>query len=100
MYSLPNISRKQNLQTYLSILCCCLIIPLSDEPLKDFTSDSLELHEFVCDVIGDDSVNFEIVRLDSWVINDIVAKRFSSAGNNPFLFGDTAHRHPGSSIGQ
>jgi 2-polyprenyl-6-methoxyphenol hydroxylase-like FAD-dependent oxidoreductase len=42
--------------------------------------------------IGDDSLPFEIVNVSKWLINEIVAERYSDG--NIFCLGDAVHRHP------
>lgn len=42
--------------------------------------------------IGDDSVDFEIIDVAKWYINEIVAERYSDG--NIHLLGDSVHRHP------
>lgn len=65
----------------------------SEDPFKDLTPDSPELIDFIKELIGDDTVEVEVLRLDPWVIRDSVAEMFSSDGN-AFILGDAAHRHP------
>jgi 2-polyprenyl-6-methoxyphenol hydroxylase-like FAD-dependent oxidoreductase len=65
----------------------------SEDPFRDLTPQSQELIQFLKEVIGDDNVDVEVVRLDPWVVRDEVAERFSS-DRNAFLLGDAAHRHP------
>ena len=63
-------------------------------PFDGLTPQSPELLDYMREVIGDDSVDIDIERVDPWVLRDSVAKRFSSAENDVFLLGDAAHRHP------
>ena len=65
----------------------------SDDLFQDLTPQSPELIQFVKELIGDDTVDVGILRLDPWVIRDTVAGKFSSE-RNVFLLGDAAHRHP------
>jgi hypothetical protein len=69
------------------------LIGTSEDPFGDLTPKSPELIDFVKELIGDDTVEVEVLRLDPWVIRDSVAETFSSEGN-AFLLGDAAHRHP------
>lgn len=65
----------------------------TEDPFRDLTPQSQELVNFVREVIGDDSVDVEIIRLDPWVVRESVAEKFSSE-RDAFLLGDAAHRHP------
>jgi 2-polyprenyl-6-methoxyphenol hydroxylase-like FAD-dependent oxidoreductase len=65
----------------------------TEDPFRDLTPQSAELVNFVKEVIGDDSVDVEILRLDPWVVRESVAETFSSQ-RDVFLVGDAAHRHP------
>ncbi len=65
----------------------------TEDPFKDLTPKSPELLDYLREIIGDDSVEIEVLRLDPWVVRDSVAGRFSVEGN-VFLLGDAAHRHP------
>ena len=66
---------------------------VTEDPFRDLTPQSPELVDFVKEVIGDDSVEVEVIRLDPWVVRESVAERFSSE-QDVFLLGDAAHRHP------
>lgn len=65
----------------------------TEDPFKDLTPQSAELIEYIRELIGDDSVDIEIQRLDPWVLRDSVAINFSKE-QRAFLLGDAAHRHP------
>jgi 2-polyprenyl-6-methoxyphenol hydroxylase-like FAD-dependent oxidoreductase len=65
----------------------------SEDPFRDLTPQSPELIDFLKEIIGDETVDVEILRLDPWVIRESVADTFSRSGN-VFLLGDAAHRHP------
>ncbi|KIX98404.1 uncharacterized protein Z520_05705 [Fonsecaea multimorphosa CBS 102226] len=43
-------------------------------------------------IIGDDSVDVQILNISKWMINDIVAEKYSKG--NVFCLGDAVHRHP------
>lgn len=62
-------------------------------PWKDFTTETPQLLEHIKECIGDDSVELDILRIDTWVIRETVAEKFSM-NNDVFLLGDAAHRHP------
>jgi 2-polyprenyl-6-methoxyphenol hydroxylase-like FAD-dependent oxidoreductase len=65
----------------------------SEDPFRDLTPQSSELIQFAKEVIGDDTVDVEIIRLDPWVVRESIAETFSSE-REAFLLGDAAHRHP------
>ncbi|KAI1335284.1 FAD binding domain-containing protein [Xylariaceae sp. FL0016] len=61
----------------------------------DLTASSPEIVECVREAIGDDAVDIEILSVDSWVVRETVAERYSTQEHeNAFLLGDAAHRHP------
>lgn len=60
---------------------------------KRLTPDNPELVAYIKELIGDDTIDVEISRVDGWVVREDVAETFSS-GQNIFLLGDAAHRHP------
>lgn len=74
-------------------LLVCFTPGATEDPFKDLTPQSPELREFLQEIIGDDSVDVEVLRLDPWVIRETVAKCYQD-GQNVFLLGDAAHRHP------
>lgn len=50
------------------------------------------------ELIGDDSIDVEILNISKWLINDVVAKKYSKG--NVFCLGDAVHRHlPSNSLG-
>lgn len=65
----------------------------SEDPFKDLTTKSPELINFLKEIIGDETVDVEVLRIDPWVIRESAAKKLSNDGN-VFLLGDAAHRHP------
>jgi hypothetical protein len=65
----------------------------TEDPFRDLTPESPEVKQFAKEVIGDDSVDVEILRLDPWVIRESIAEKFSIE-RDVFLLGDAAHRHP------
>ncbi|KAK5993785.1 2,4-dichlorophenol 6-monooxygenase [Cladobotryum mycophilum] len=68
-----------------------------NDPFRDMKPDDKELISFIRGMIGDDSVDVEVLRVDPWVVRETVADQFScavdSAYQNVFLLGDVAHRH-------
>jgi hypothetical protein len=74
-------------------LLVCFTPGTSEDPFKDLTPDSPELIEYIQGLIGDPSVDVEVVRLDPWVCRETVAEEYS-IGHNVHLLGDAAHRHP------
>ncbi|KAL1872728.1 hypothetical protein Daus18300_004274, partial [Diaporthe australafricana] len=65
----------------------------TEDPFKDLTPKSAELIDYIRELIGDDSVDIEVLRLDPWVIRDSVAIKFSTE-QSAFILGDAAHHHP------
>ncbi|KAH6613544.1 FAD binding domain-containing protein [Chaetomium sp. MPI-SDFR-AT-0129] len=66
-------------------------------PGADLTADAMdashdEYLSRVKEVIGDDSVQPEILHVGKWWINETVAEYYSDG--NVFCFGDSTHRHP------
>ncbi|KAJ0108781.1 hypothetical protein J7T55_011272 [Diaporthe amygdali] len=65
----------------------------TEDPFKDLTPKSAELIDYIRELIGDDSVDIEVQRLDPWVMRDSVAIKFSRE-QSAFILGDAAHHHP------
>lgn len=65
----------------------------TEDPFKDLTPESTELIDYLRELIGDESVDIEVQRIDPWVLRDSVAINFSKE-QSAFLLGDAAHRHP------
>lgn len=74
-------------------LIVCVTPGTSEDPFKDLAPESPELIEGIREMIGDDSVDIEVLRLDPWVVRETVATNYS-AGHNIHILGDAAHRHP------
>ncbi|KAM5350982.1 hypothetical protein ACJ41O_003705 [Fusarium nematophilum] len=68
--------------------------PGGTNPFEGLTPDSPELVDMVRDLVGDDSITVEILRLDPWVVRESVAETYSAVDGNVFILGDAAHRHP------
>lgn len=66
---------------------------VTEDPFKDLTPESTELIDYLKELIGDDSVDVTVQRIDPWVLRDSVAIKFSME-QSAFLLGDAAHRHP------
>ncbi|KAI8622881.1 FAD binding domain-containing protein [Xylariaceae sp. FL1651] len=64
------------------------------DPFKGLTPQSPVLLDLVHEIIGDDSVDVEILKLDPWAVRESVAETYSVEGRNIFILGDAAHRHP------
>ncbi|KAK5991516.1 2,4-dichlorophenol 6-monooxygenase [Cladobotryum mycophilum] len=84
-------SRKGNLHY--------LVRPGMDDPdfawwtvFRMFTPSFEQVQKQVYSALGDNSIPVEIQRIDKWVINDIVAEKYSKG--NIFCLGDAVHRHP------
>jgi len=65
----------------------------TENPFKDLATTSPELLEYIREIIGDDSIDVEVIRVDPWVVRETVADTFHW-GTAVFLLGDAAHRHP------
>ncbi|KAL1870918.1 hypothetical protein Plec18167_007223, partial [Paecilomyces lecythidis] len=63
-------------------------------PFDGMTPQNPELIDCIREVIGDHSINIEILRLDPWTVRESIAEEYSVADANAFLLGDAAHRHP------
>lgn len=68
--------------------------PHGTDPFHGLTPESPELIDCVHELIGDESVDVEILRLDPWTVRENVAEQFSTGDADVFLLGDAAHRHP------
>ncbi|KAH6844521.1 FAD binding domain-containing protein [Chaetomium sp. MPI-CAGE-AT-0009] len=66
--------------------------PGADVKGDDMIASHEEYVTRVKEVIGDDSVNVEILHVSKWQINEIVAEYYSDG--NIFCLGDAVHRHP------
>ncbi|KAE8421594.1 FAD binding domain-containing protein [Aspergillus pseudocaelatus] len=64
------------------------------DPFEGLTPESPELVDCVREIIGDDSVDVEILRMDPWTVRQSVADHYSFDDTDVFLLGDAAHRHP------
>lgn len=60
---------------------------------KGLSPENPELVAYIKELIGDDTINVNISRIDGWVVRESVAETYSS-GRNVFALGDAAHRHP------
>ncbi|KAF3765583.1 hypothetical protein M406DRAFT_36663 [Cryphonectria parasitica EP155] len=70
----------------------CLPIPGADLSVDQFSPTYEECLPRVKELIGDDSVDAEILDISKWWINEIVAEYYSDG--NVHCFGDATHRHP------
>ncbi|KAG5746183.1 hypothetical protein H9Q70_011129 [Fusarium xylarioides] len=68
--------------------------PQGGNPFEGMTTQSLELVDLIRQLVGDDSLDVEILTLDAWTVRESVAETYSKDGQNLFLLGDAAHRHP------
>ncbi|RMX85497.1 hypothetical protein D0869_03779 [Hortaea werneckii] len=65
-----------------------------EDPFENLTPQSPQLLEAVRELIGDESVKIEILRVNPWTARESVADRYDAPGSNVFILGDAAHRHP------
>lgn len=68
--------------------------PNGSDPFEGLTPHSPELIHCIRDLIGDDSVDIEILHMDHWTVRESIAEAYSMDDANVFLLGDAAHRHP------
>ncbi|OJI91461.1 hypothetical protein ASPTUDRAFT_140427 [Aspergillus tubingensis CBS 134.48] len=68
--------------------------PNGSDPFAGLTPQSPELIQCIRELIGDDSVDIEILQMDHWTVRESIAEAYSIDDANVFLLGDAAHRHP------
>ncbi|GKZ17312.1 hypothetical protein AbraIFM66951_007550 [Aspergillus brasiliensis] len=68
--------------------------PNGSDPFEGLTPQSPELIQCIRELIGDDSVDIEILQIDHWTVRESIAEAYSIDDANVFLLGDAAHRHP------
>ncbi|KAF5978572.1 phenol 2-monooxygenase [Fusarium coicis] len=68
--------------------------PQGGNPFEGMTAQSHELVDLIRKLVGDDSLDVEILTLDAWTVRESVAETYSNEDQNLFLLGDAAHRHP------
>ncbi|KAF5621099.1 phenol 2-monooxygenase [Fusarium tjaetaba] len=68
--------------------------PQGDNPFEGVSAQSPELVDLIRQLVGDDSLDVEILTLDAWTVRESVAEKYSKDDQNLFLLGDAAHRHP------
>ncbi|RSL57019.1 hypothetical protein CEP53_006600 [Fusarium sp. AF-6] len=68
--------------------------PGGTNPFEGLTADSQELVDLVRHLVGDESIDVDILQLDPWTVRETVAESYSSPDRGVFIHGDAAHRHP------
>ncbi|KAF5694772.1 monooxygenase [Fusarium denticulatum] len=68
--------------------------PKGGNPFEGVMAQSPELVDLIRQLVGDESLDVEILTLDAWTVRESVAETYSKDGQNLFLLGDAAHRHP------
>lgn len=63
-------------------------------PFESLTTQGRELVDLIRQLVGDDSLDVEILTLDAWTVRESVAASYSKDDKSLFLLGDAAHRHP------
>jgi hypothetical protein len=58
------------------------------------TTKSQELADFVRYLVGDHSIDVEVLAIDPWTVRESVAESYSTTDRNVFILGDAAHRNP------
>ncbi|KFA67591.1 hypothetical protein S40285_08742 [Stachybotrys chlorohalonatus IBT 40285] len=64
-----------------------------EDPFAGVSINDPKVIAYIKELVGDDDIDVEILRLDSWVVRETVAEKFSDK-TDVFLLGDAAHRHP------
>lgn len=64
-----------------------------EDTVSGLSTKNPELKAYIRELIGDETVEVEILRIDGWVVRETVAQEYSS-GSSVFILGDAAHRHP------
>lgn len=70
----------------------CMPVPGADVSVDQFSPTKEECVPRIKEVIGDDSIDVEVLDISKWWINETVAEYYSDG--NVFCFGDATHRHP------
>ncbi|RKL32836.1 hypothetical protein BFJ72_g10336 [Fusarium proliferatum] len=65
-----------------------------NNPFEGLTTQSQELVDLIRQLVGDNSLDVEILTLDAWTVRESVAASYSKDDRTLFLLGDAAHRHP------
>lgn len=68
--------------------------PQGSNPFESMTAQSHELVDLIRHLVGDDSLDVEMLKLDAWTVRESVAGSYSKDNQTLFLLGDAAHRHP------
>ncbi|CAG9990291.1 unnamed protein product [Clonostachys byssicola] len=68
--------------------------PGGTNPFENMTIDDPRIADFAREVIGDSSIDVEVLRLDAWTVRESVAKCYVDSSTQAFILGDAAHRHP------
>ncbi|KAH7150930.1 FAD binding domain-containing protein [Fusarium sp. MPI-SDFR-AT-0072] len=68
--------------------------PQGSNPFEGLTAQSHELVDLIRHLVGDGSLDVDILKLDAWTVRESVAESYSKDNETSFLLGDAAHRHP------
>ncbi|KAF5557900.1 phenol 2-monooxygenase [Fusarium napiforme] len=68
--------------------------PQGGNPFEGVSAQSPELVDLVRQLVGDETLDVEILTLDAWTVRESVAETYSKDDQSLFLLGDAAHRHP------
>lgn len=69
-----------------------IFLPSPETPLEKMEASNEEYMKRIKEMIGDDSIDAEILRVNKWWINEIIATEYSR--DSVFCLGDAVHRHP------
>ncbi|KAK3314162.1 FAD binding domain-containing protein [Apodospora peruviana] len=76
-------------------LLVTLALGVTGNPFSTLGPQTPGLVEYIKQLIGDETVDVTILRVDPWAIRETVAERYSNPEKgNVFLLGDAAHLHP------
>ncbi|KAF4433112.1 phenol 2-monooxygenase [Fusarium acutatum] len=68
--------------------------PGGSDPFEGLKMDDPKLAACVREMVGDESLNVEVLAIDHWSVRDSIATQYSKSDLNAFVLGDAAHRHP------
>lgn len=68
--------------------------PDGSNPFEGLTTKSQEIADLVRYLVGDNSIDVQVLAIDHWTVRESVAESYSTTDRNVFILGDAAHRHP------
>jgi 2-polyprenyl-6-methoxyphenol hydroxylase-like FAD-dependent oxidoreductase len=70
-----------------------IVVNPSEAVAEKMSPHNTELIDYIKELIGVQTIDIEILRINGWVVRETVAEQFSN-GSNVHILGDAAHRHP------